>query len=105
MAIKYVPEKEFDNTIAQGLWIADFYTDHCGPCKMLDIVLHQIVSDNPLVNIARCNIEDSPEYARRFDIMGTPTLIFFMDGVRKQSFMGGKPREEIEQIIGECMYD
>ena len=40
---KFVPEEEFDAVTKEGFWIADFYTDHCGPCKILDVVLGQII--------------------------------------------------------------
>ena len=41
--VRKVAYKDFDATIAQGDWIVDFYTDHCGPCKMLEAVLEPIL--------------------------------------------------------------
>lgn len=48
---KFVPEEAFDQETAEGFWIADFMTDHCGPCKMLDMVLAEIIYDNPEINL------------------------------------------------------
>ena len=100
----YVPEEEFDRTTAEGFWIADFYTDHCGPCKMLDLVLNGILFDNPEINVAKCDIEKSPDYVERFHIQGTPTLLFMMDGVIKQTMTGSQPREKLEEAISSVMY-
>lgn len=101
---KYVPEEEFDAVTREGFWIADFYTDHCGPCKMLDLVINEILFDNPEINLAKCDIEKSPGYAERFDISGTPTLYFMLDGEIKEQITGGRPREELEEIISRVMY-
>ena len=40
---RFVPEEEFDAVTREGFWIADFYTDHCGPCKALDMILSEIL--------------------------------------------------------------
>lgn len=102
--VKSVPEEEFDKTTAEGFWIADFYTDHCGPCKMLDLVLNDIIYDDPEINLAKCDIEKSPAYTERFDISGTPTLFFMLDGDIKKVIQGAQGREALEQIISEVMY-
>ena len=102
---KFVPEEEFDATTKEGFWIADFLTDHCGPCKMLDMVLAELIYDNPEINLAKCDIEKSPKYTERFDISGTPTLFFMMDGEIKSTMVGFQGREELEEAISEAMYN
>ena len=102
--VKFVSEEEFDAVTGEGFWIADFVTDHCGPCKMVDMLLGEIIFDNPEVNLAKCDIEKSPAYVDRFDIQGTPTLFFIMDGEIKEKIVGGRPREELEEIISRAMY-
>ena len=101
---KFVPEEEFDNTTREGFWIADFMTDHCGPCKMLDMVLSEIIFDNPEINLAKCDIEKSPAYVDRFNVMSTPTLFFMMDGEIKSTISGAQPRTVLEERISEAMY-
>ena len=104
MAVIKVSADKFDETIQEGIWIADFYTDHCGPCKVLDVVVDQVLFDNPMVNLAKCNIEDDPAYAERFDVQGTPTLIFFNDGQEKGRFSGAWGRDKVEEYLSQCMY-
>ena len=101
---KFVPEEEFDQTTAEGFWIADFMTDHCGPCKMVDLVLAEIIYDNPEINLAKCDIEQSPAYVERFEVEGTPTLLFLLDGEIKARLTGAQPREVLEETISEAMY-
>lgn len=102
--VKTVMEAEFDTATKEGFWIADFYTDHCGPCKMLDLVLNEIIYDNPEINLAKCNIEKSPAYVERFSVSGTPTLLFLLDGEIKGTISGAQPREVLEELISAAMY-
>ena len=53
MAIAYPTSKDYDQVIAQGFWIADFYTSTCGPCKLIDRMVNEIVTDNPDINWAK----------------------------------------------------
>ena len=101
---RFVTTEEFDEVTKEGFWIADFMTDHCGPCKMLDMVLAEIIYDNPEINLAKCDIEKSPAFTERFDIQGTPTILFMMDGAIKATLTGSQPRDVLEEKISEAMY-
>lgn len=103
--IKFVTEAEFDEVTREGIWIADFYTEHCGPCKVLDTVIDQVIFDNPEVNLAKCDIEKDPALQKRFKIFGTPTLIFLNDGQIKDSWSGAWGRDKVEESLAKCMYE
>lgn len=101
---RYVPEAQFDETVQEGFWIADFYTDHCGPCKVLDMTLSEVLFDNPEINLVKCDIEKEPAYQKRFKIFGTPTLLFILDGEIKKTISGSQDRATLEEIISEVMF-
>ena len=101
---RFVTEEEFDEVTREGFWIADFMTDHCGPCKMLDMVLTEIIYDNPEINLAKCDIEKSPAYVDRFGVTSTPTIFFLLDGEIKSTLSGAQPRDVLEEKISEVMY-
>ena len=100
MAIAYPTTKDYEKTVANGFWIADFYTSVCGPCKLIDRIVSQIVSDNPDINWAKCNLENDWNMATRYQVPGTPTLIFYLDGQEKGRMVGGFHTEEeiLEEI-------
>ena len=102
--IKKVSYKDFDKTVKEGDWIIDFYTDHCGPCKMLDVSMGQVLVKNPIVNLAKCNIEDDPEYVERFKVSGTPLVLFYHDGVEKERFSGAQGTDKIMETLSKSMY-
>jgi len=104
MAVQKVSADKFDETIREGIWIADFYTDHCGPCKVLSNTIDQVIFDNPMVNLAKCNVEDEPAYIKRFGVRGTPTLIFFNNGQETGRFCGALDRDKVEEYLSQCMY-
>lgn len=71
---------------------------------MLDMVINEIIYDSPEINPAKCDIEKSPAYTERFDISGTPTLFFMLDGEIKDTIIGAQPRDVLEEIISNVMF-
>ena len=105
MAIKYPTTADYDQVVAEGFWIADFYTTLCGPCKLIDRIIDEIVLDNPDINWAKCNLENDWSMQERYQVLGTPTLIFYLDGQEKGRIVGGfHSKEEIEAEISRIMY-
>lgn len=105
MAIVHPTMQNFNSIVAEGFWIADFYTTHCGPCKLIDVIINDIVTENPDINWAKCNLDDDESFMERFQILGTPTLLFFLDGELKGKMVGGfYERKEIEAQISQCIY-
>lgn len=102
MAIAYPTSKDYDQVISQGFWIADFYTTTCGPCKLIDRMLNEIVTENPDINWAKCNLENDWDMMERYQVQGTPTLIFYLDGVEQTRLIGGfhSKAELMEKISG-----
>lgn len=105
MAIAYPTSKDYEETVREGFWIADFYTTLCGPCKLIDRMLNEIVLENPDINWAKCNLENDWSMQERCQVLGTPTLIFYLDGEEKGRMVGGfHSREELDAEISKAMY-
>lgn len=105
MAIAYPTTKDYEQTIAEGFWIADFYTPVCGPCKLIDKIINEIVLENPDINWAKCNLENDWDMQERYQVLGTPTLILYLNGEEKSRVIGGfHSKEEIENEISKVLY-
>ena len=73
--------------------LVDFWAEWCGPCKMVAPVLEEIAAENAdKITIAKVNIDENPEIARRYQIMSIPTMSVFAQGEVVKSIVGAKPK-------------
>ena len=57
--------------------LVDFYTEWCGPCKMLDPILTSVSEKyNGKVDFYKVNIEEEMEIAMAFGARSIPTLLY-----------------------------
>ena len=97
----------FDESIggAEKPILVDFWAEWCGPCKMVAPVLEEIANEHAdRISIAKLNVDDNPNIARRYDVMSIPTLLVFADGEVRKRLVGAKGKaqllEELSDIIG-----
>ena len=69
-------EQNFENEVAQGKTLVDFYADWCGPCQMLSPIIEEIASECDDVKVGKLNIDDARDIAIRYGVQSIPTLIF-----------------------------
>jgi thioredoxin 1 len=80
--------------------LVDFWAEWCGPCKMLAPTLEEISKDyGGRLKIAKLNVDDAPDTARRFEVMSIPTLILFKDGEPSLRIVGAKGKGQLLQEI------
>ncbi|MBV9484496.1 MAG: thioredoxin [Frankiaceae bacterium] len=73
--------------------LVDFWAEWCGPCKMIAPVLDEIAVEHAdKITIAKVNIDENPEIARRYQIMSIPTMSVFSSGEVVKNIVGAKPK-------------
>jgi thioredoxin 1 len=104
--ISTLTDATFDETIGASAEpvVVDFWAEWCGPCKMIAPILDEIARENAgKVTIAKLNVDENPDVARRFDVMSIPTLIVFQDGTAQKRLIGAKGKgqllAELEEFI------
>lgn len=61
--------------------LVDFYTDWCGPCKMMTPILKKLKNRlGDQINIIKIDAEKNTAAAIRYQVKGVPTLILFQRG-------------------------
>jgi thioredoxin 1 len=83
--------------------LVDFWAEWCGPCKMIAPILEEIASEQEGIKIAKVNVDESPDLARRYEIMSIPALIVFENGVPAKKLIGAKPKGALLEEIGEFL--
>ncbi len=93
----------FEETIssADGTVLVDFWAQWCGPCKMMASVLDEIEAEHPEITVAKVDVDENPEISSQYQITSIPTLIAFKDGSPAAVSVGFKPKNEIEQMLGD----
>ena len=101
-AITTLSTQTFDEIIgsATGAVVVDFWAEWCGPCKMIAPVLEEIAGENEgKLTIAKLNVDENPDVARRYGVLSIPTLVMFVDGVEKKRVVGfGSKRDLVAQL-------
>jgi len=90
-----VTDATFDSDVLKSdkTVLVDFWAEWCGPCKMVAPVLEEIAAEHgDKLTIAKVNIDENPEIARRYQIMSIPTMSVFRQGEVVKSIVGAKPK-------------
>lgn len=69
--------------------IIDFWSEHCGPCKMLSPVLDEVAAEiGDSAKVTKVDVMDQRELAMKFNVRAVPTLVFMKDGEIKETKTG-----------------
>ncbi len=103
-AITALTDDTFDEEITGSSEpvLVDFWAEWCGPCKMIAPILDEIAEEQSgKIKIAKLNVDDAPDIARRFEVMSIPTLIVFKDGEPVKRLVGAKGKPQLLEEIAE----
>lgn len=98
--MKIIHGNEFENTIASGVVLVDFFATWCGPCKMLSPVLEQVSEELAgKVEIVKVDVDQDSDLAGQFGIMSVPTMIVFKDGQPVGKMQGHVPAPQLKEAL------
>lgn len=94
----YVSEDTFQKEVIDSPRpvLVDFTAVWCGPCKMLDPVVKQLAEDwSDKVKVVKLDVDDNPNLAMQYQVMGVPTLMLFVNGQVSQRVSGYQPKDRL----------
>lgn len=95
MSVQKFDQSSFNEAIASGITLVDFYADWCGPCRMLSPLVDEIAEERTDVTVGKVNVDNEGELAQQYGVMSIPTLIVFRDGKESARLVGVKPKAAI----------
>jgi len=104
MAVHIASDETFDELIAEGVSIVDFFSTHCGPCRALLPTLMEIEAELPFINLVKINTDDCPQLADRFMISTLPTIYLAKDGVMTE-YKGLLEFEPLSEAVAALLYE
>lgn len=102
--ISYANYENYEELVAEGFTIVDFFSTTCGPCKLFSKILEEITYDLPFVNIVKVNLTDFPNIGAEHKIDAVPTIFFVKDGEILERVVGVMEQEEVMEKISQYYY-
>lgn len=106
MAILHADATQFRQMLAEGkTFLADFYAQWCGPCKMLGYVLEDVEKQmGRRIDIVKIDIDQEPQLTEEMDVTIIPGLFFIKEGKIASRYTGFLPLERLqprlEKLLG-----
>ena len=101
MSVQKLNQNNFNNAIASGTTLVDFYADWCGPCRMVSPIVDEIAEERSDITVGKVNVDDENALAMKYGVMSIPTLIVFQNGKEKARIVGARPKAAIlAQLLG-----
>ncbi|HHE47268.1 MAG TPA: thiol reductase thioredoxin [Bacteroidetes bacterium] len=97
-----VGDAEFEAEVigSDCLTLVDFGAEWCGPCKKLHPVMNELAADyDGKIKVVEVDVGVSPQSAMKFGVTSVPQLLFFKNGIVRETVVGLLPRSKIEEKI------
>jgi len=102
MALIHFNQEGLDKALASNVPIlVDFWATWCTHCKPLTAVMEELAEEyeGKDVIIGKVDVDENPELASRYGIMGVPTVIFFQNGAEAERKVGAMPYEVYADLL------
>jgi thioredoxin len=97
-----VTDSNFDDEVRRSTIpvIVDFWAPWCGPCKIVQPILHKLAGKyEGTIKFVSMNVDQHKATPSEFAIRSIPTLLFFKEGIIKNQMIGAQSEENIDKAI------
>jgi thioredoxin 1 len=93
----------FDDAIAKGTVVVDFWAPWCKPCHAIEPILDDLARSASAVAFVKLNIDEHPEIAARYEVLSIPTVTLFEGGEPRTTVIGARPRAHFERAFADWL--
>jgi len=92
--MKEVNDRNFDEVVLQAKTpvIIDLYAQWCAPCRMIAPILEELSNENKDIEFVKCDVDESPEIAKKYNIRNIPAVMYFNNGELLHTQIGAAPK-------------
>lgn len=97
-----INSSEFQSEVlgSNGTVLVDFSATWCGPCKMLAPIIDELDTEvEGRAKVLKVDVDKSSDIARKYNIMGVPTVIIFKNGTAVEQIVGFQPKEILKSKL------
>ena len=83
--------------------LLEFYSDSCIPCKRMSPILAELEEEHTDMKVSKLNIKFGADTARKYNVMSSPTIVFFKNGEEVNRIKGVAKKADLEAVIKEIV--
>ena len=83
--------------------LLEFYSDSCIPCKRMSPILAELEEEHTDIKVSKLNIKFGADTARKYNVLSSPTIVFFKNGEEVNRIKGVAKKADLEAVIKEIV--